>query len=656
MKRCPDCRRDYYDDTLLYCLEDGTALVQGSVPSPDEPATAILHSTAAPGEAPTRQQINTTGDTVAANTFGKQRSSALRNGAIGLVVVALLVAVGIFGFRYLRSQPTQSPRTTENLKTQRLTGDGKTRESVISPDGKFLVYKKVEGEQLSVWIKQIQANSNVQVVAAGEMDNVVALTFSPDGNFVYFNGENKDTTGPTIFRVPTLGGSPAKVLTNGYSITFSPDGRQIAFIRFSVESAASSIYIANPDGTNAQELITLEGTKFFTGRPVWSPDGKFIASLMGDDSLLPKLMFSLSIIAVADGKVAEPGKQRWAYASDIVWHPSNDSILVIGSDINGAPSQIWEIGYPNGEARRLTHTLTEYGGISITADGKSLATTEAETKSSVWVSANTDPNLAKPIMPAKSDTHGIGWTPDKRIVYVGDQSGDSEVWVMDQDGSNAKQLTTDRLYKELPVASPDGKYFVYSVPGAGDHLTRIDTNGGNPLQLTNVGSVDNPDISLDGKWVIYSTWVNGKSRIFRVSIDGGEPQLLTSLDATEPRYSQDGKYFACFVVDPKVQGFGKLAIIPADGGDAIKTFDLLTTTSINRGPAWTPDGRSIVYIAQRGEKNNLWIQSLDGGSPKQITNFDQPAIARREYSRDGKQIAIVRGELTSNAVLITGFR
>jgi hypothetical protein len=42
MKRCPECRRDYYDDRLLYCLEDGTALVQGSVPSPDEPQTAIL--------------------------------------------------------------------------------------------------------------------------------------------------------------------------------------------------------------------------------------------------------------------------------------------------------------------------------------------------------------------------------------------------------------------------------------------------------------------------------------------------------------------------------------------------------------------------------------------------------------------------------------
>ena len=51
MKRCPECRRDYYDDTLLYCLEDGNALVQGSVPSPDEPVTAIL---SVPGAIATR--------------------------------------------------------------------------------------------------------------------------------------------------------------------------------------------------------------------------------------------------------------------------------------------------------------------------------------------------------------------------------------------------------------------------------------------------------------------------------------------------------------------------------------------------------------------------------------------------------------------------
>ena len=62
MKRCPECRRDYVDDTLLYCLEDGVALVQGSVASSDEPQTALLHETGAQSEG-TRAQIYTTDQT-----------------------------------------------------------------------------------------------------------------------------------------------------------------------------------------------------------------------------------------------------------------------------------------------------------------------------------------------------------------------------------------------------------------------------------------------------------------------------------------------------------------------------------------------------------------------------------------------------------------
>src|SRR5438105_895310 len=68
MKRCPECRRDYYDDTLLYCLDDGNALLEGPS-SMDEPATAILSeppalaSGTAPGKSPTRPQIHTTDQT-----------------------------------------------------------------------------------------------------------------------------------------------------------------------------------------------------------------------------------------------------------------------------------------------------------------------------------------------------------------------------------------------------------------------------------------------------------------------------------------------------------------------------------------------------------------------------------------------------------------
>ncbi len=117
MKRCPECRRDYYDDTLLYCLDDGNALLEGpaTASSGDEPATAILHSTAAPGEAPTRAQIHTTEQTAILSRgaevepreslggLSERQSLSAHRAAKPLIAVVVAVAVlvgGFFGYRY----------------------------------------------------------------------------------------------------------------------------------------------------------------------------------------------------------------------------------------------------------------------------------------------------------------------------------------------------------------------------------------------------------------------------------------------------------------------------------------------------------------------------------------------------------------------------
>ena len=134
MKRCPECRRDYYDDTLLYCLDDGNALLDGpavSVPpavaggalfSDDEPQTAILHSTATPGEAPTRAQINTTDQTAILRTgteaepqeslggLPEKQSFSANRAAKPLIAVVVAVAVlvgGFFAYRYFSASSSK---------------------------------------------------------------------------------------------------------------------------------------------------------------------------------------------------------------------------------------------------------------------------------------------------------------------------------------------------------------------------------------------------------------------------------------------------------------------------------------------------------------------------------------------------------------------
>ena len=113
MKRCPDCRRDYADETLLYCLDDGTALVEGPAEEPtrlfsaegqkDYAATARFASSAPASEPPIRREVApsedgfSTGTDVSQSnpTDARQRSSSLIAGAIGLVLIAA-VAIGFY--------------------------------------------------------------------------------------------------------------------------------------------------------------------------------------------------------------------------------------------------------------------------------------------------------------------------------------------------------------------------------------------------------------------------------------------------------------------------------------------------------------------------------------------------------------------------------
>jgi len=260
------------------------------------------------------------------------------------------------------------------------------------------------------------------------------------------------------------------------------------------------------------------------------------------------------------------------------------------------------------------------------------------------------------VMPATGDTWGLSWTSDGRIVYASEQTGDAEIWIMNSDGSDAKPLTSDHVLKALPVASADGRYIVYAAASGMGELVRIDISGGNPFVFAKGATPDNPDISPDSKWLIYSDWIDGQPRILRVPIEGGEPQQLTDYSATEPRYSRDGSRFACFLQNEKTNQFDKLAIVSAEGGPPLKTFSIPPNTNTGRGPVWTPDDKGITLVVSPGELQNLWLQPVDGGDAKPMTKFEVPGVARREYSRDGKRIAIVRAQGVGNAIMITDYR
>ncbi len=107
MKRCPECRRDYYDDTLAFCLEDGTPLIQGSVPAPlepsDEPMTAILHETAPPNDPVTVAHIQTTEQTAVfpSGIANPEKKGFDKRLLLAPLAVAIIALSGFIAYRYL---------------------------------------------------------------------------------------------------------------------------------------------------------------------------------------------------------------------------------------------------------------------------------------------------------------------------------------------------------------------------------------------------------------------------------------------------------------------------------------------------------------------------------------------------------------------------
>ncbi|MEO6655986.1 MAG: hypothetical protein ABIO36_07865 [Pyrinomonadaceae bacterium] len=658
MKRCPECRRNYYDDTLLYCLDDGNALLEGPA-SMDEPATAVLSGAEPPSEAATEQRIDppiTTAPLVQ-NTGASKTRMPISGGSavVAAGIVVILAVAGYFGHRYYGSRGTQTTRTSDNLKIQRLTGNGKVTKAAISPDGKLLAYVQIDAGQESLWIKQISTNSNVRVVAPSLIDKYGDLTLSPNGDFIYFTGINGENSTRTIFRVPALGGALQKGLSNAYGLSISPDGKEYVYTSGDANTAEYYVGIANVDGTGERPLATRSGKQFFTGTPLWSPDGRTIFCPIGDESQGEHVQ-TIAAIAVSDGSLKELSTYKWDSIERMAVTPDLTR-LIFSADAGGGGEGIfavWELDLQTGISRRLTQDIIDYSDLSMTADGKSLVAVQSDDTSSLWVSPTADVTRAVQVTTGKDSVlRGFAWTPDKKIVYVSRVSGNTELWKMDPDGSNKLQLTNDGRIKYTPMVTPDGRYIVFGA-SQGATIWRINIDGSNPIALvTKAFNGANPDITLDSQTVIFSSWSAGKLNLWRTSINGGEPQRITEFASTEPSISPDGKTIACFSFD--ANSVTRLTVIPVDGGEPLRVFAMPPTVFVDLSPKWTPDGRGITFIDRRGSSQNLWVQPFDGGAAKQLTDFKENGIYRREWTRDGKQVAIVRGESSSDVVMITDF-
>jgi TolB protein len=495
-----------------------------------------------------------------------------------------------------------------------------------------------------------------------EPDRVLyrGVTFSPDSNFIYYAAYQGTGGIGTLYQMPVLGGTPAKVITDIDSpVTFSPDGRRVAFTRYYPKERESSIVVADIDGKNERRVATLREPAYYpmTG-PAWSPDGKIIATPYRGRDESGAYMVLVGI--KPDGGGEEPlTPQKWNFIGQIAWEKNGRSLAAIGWHRESCvlADQIWSISYPDGKARRVTNDTNGYEGITMAANG-SMVTIRAQRISQIYTANDTTLRNAKQITSGFGDHFsqrlGMVWSPDGKLLYSSIASGNPDIWAMDADGRNPKQLTFDLRGDFLPHITSDGKYVVFVSDRKGTtNIWRMDIDGSNPRQLTYGRGEYTPSLSPDGKWIIYFTNEYGLPGLSKVSIDGGDPIRLSDTYCQVPSVSPDGKLIACFYLEPET-GNSKPAIIEYESGKIIRVFEK-SPFPFPAALHWSADSRSFIYSAIENGVSNLWLQPIDGSTGRILSDFKGERIYRLAISVDGKRIAFERGNDVTDVVLITNF-
>jgi eukaryotic-like serine/threonine-protein kinase len=587
-----------------------------------------------------------------------------------LALAALVVAVGLFPGLYVFFKWNR-PAPFVKAKINRITSTGTASAAAISPDGRYIVHVVRNAGRQSLELRQVATNTNQEIIPPAEV-SYGGLMFSQDGNYIYYLMRDKNNPLVGLYWKPVLGGEATKLLSDiGSRVSLSPDGKRLAFVRRS--PGGTAVMLANADGTGEQQIASSKAPDFYN-ELAWSPNGKVIA--LTTISFQGNYHGTIVTIPVAGGAEKSATSKTWFYANSVAWLGDGSGLIISADERSFDVRQLWYISYPGGETRPITNDLNTYDWVSLTADSSSLVAVQIEQSSNIWVTPVSvgavssagrafpmDVSRVRQITTGSSKFdgfYGVSWTPDGRIAYASAASGNQDIWVMQADGSSQKQLTSDiqgSIYQtEIdPSVSPDGRYILFSSDRVNGipHVWSMDVSGGNLKQLTNGTGEGNPQMTPDGRSVVYLD-LSSKSFLWKVSVDGGEPVQLTDKPSSKPVISPDGKLIASsYQADSNTAS--KIVVIPIDGGAPVKLFDVTPSTDAS-SVAWTADGHSLVYLDTRTGVSNLWAQSLNGGRPTQLTDFRSDHIYCFAFSRDGRQLALTRGDKISNVVLFNNLK
>ena len=568
---------------------------------------------------------------------------------LGLVAAALAISTSVWFERteYFWRNPIADARF------QTVTDyDGVSQAAALSRDGHFVAFLSDRDGQMDVWVTQVgsgQFHNLTRGNAPGLANSSLrTLGFSPDGALVAFWARKQEGASAgdiSVWAVPTLGGQPKPYLEGVAEFDWSRDASRLVY---HTPGPGDPLFVS--DGTRR-----IEGQPIFTAPvglhshfPLWAPDAAFIYFVQG--SLPDKL--DVWRIPPSGGT-----PERITSHNGRVSHPvllDRRTLMYLASDPDGSGPWLYSMDLKRRIPHRLTSGLDRYTSLAASADGRRLVLTLASQKRTLWRLRIADSPSEVPAAARISLTTNTGFSPrlgPNYLLYVSATGTSESIWKLaNGTGTELWSGQGARVFGG-PAISSDGRYIAFSVQQHGQTLLYVMQADGTNARVVadSLDLLGAPAWAPDGQSITSAANDHGVPHLFRVPVNGRSPTVFLQEYSVDPAWAPDGRFLVYSGPDIGTRFSVKAATAKA----AAHPLPDLTLTRGARHLTLLAGGRSLMFLRGEMQHKNLWIIDLDTGAERQLTNLP-PDFDIRDFdiAPDGREVVLERAEERSDVVLL----
>jgi Tol biopolymer transport system component len=495
-----------------------------------------------------------------------------------LAVLVVAVTVGT----WLRFRATTTPRAAPKLMP--LTSyPGWQRSPALSPDGKQVAFSwdGEKGDNFDIYVKLVDGGTPLRLTTNPAQEDYPV--WSPDGGriaFLRFSGSTVD-----LLVIPSLGGQERKLgqarpiqdLFASGRPSWSPDGKFLAVVDRPRNESAGIFFVSAESGEK-RRITSVPGEYIADASPSFSPDGRSLAFIR----IRGYASHDIYVMPVdANGSAAgEP--RRITFNPDFInaldWTSDGRRLVFSVQGSGGVALQM--VAIAGGQPAPLPGAGAYGQSPSVAHHGNRLVYERSVADRNIWRipgpnSANRKAAPEKWIASTEQDQEPQ-FSPDgKRIVFASSRSGNYELWTCAANGREVTQLTSlDGPQAGSPRWSPDSRWIAFDAPKSGNsHIFVISSEGGVPRALTQ-GATNNirPSWSGDGNWIYFGSKRSSEWQIWKAPLQGGDAMQVTKSGGYEAFESLDGKLL--FYTKPQTRGIWSAAV---EGGQETRLLDKAAT-------------------------------------------------------------------------------